>query len=30
VVAAGEGAIAGMAVEKLLRGRDRIIADWKK
>ena len=30
VVAAGEGAIAGMAVEKLLRGREHIIVDWKK
>ncbi len=28
VVAAGEGAVAGMAVEKMLRGRRQIKADW--
>ena len=30
VVAAGEGAVAGMAVEKTLRGRRQIKADWAK
>ena len=30
VVAAGEGAVAGMAVEKSLRGRRQIKADWAK
>jgi thioredoxin reductase (NADPH) len=30
VVAAGEGAVAGMAVEKTLRGRKQIKADWAK
>lgn len=30
VVAAGEGAVAGMAVEKSLRGRKQIRADWAK
>jgi thioredoxin reductase (NADPH) len=30
VVAAGEGAVAGMAVEKALRGRKQIKADWAK
>lgn len=30
VVAAGEGAVAGMAVEKVLRGRKQIKADWAK
>jgi len=30
VVAAGEGAIAGMAVEKELRGRQKILVDWAK
>ncbi len=30
VVAAGEGATAGMAVEKALRGRQKILVDWAK
>jgi thioredoxin reductase (NADPH) len=30
VVAAGEGAVAGMSVEKNLRGRKQIKADWAK
>jgi len=30
VIAAGEGAVAGMAVEKTLRGRKQIKADWAK
>ena len=30
VVAAGEGAVAGIAVEKNLRGRKQMIADWSK
>lgn len=30
VVAAGEGAVAGMAAEKILRGRRQIRADWAK
>ena len=30
VVAAGEGAVAGMAVEKTLRSRKQIKADWAK
>lgn len=30
VIAAGEGALAGMAVEKTLRGRRQIIVDWAK
>jgi thioredoxin reductase (NADPH) len=30
VVAAADGAIAGMAVEKVLRGRKQIVADWSK
>lgn len=30
VVASGEGAVAGMAVEKALRGRRQIVADWAK
>ena len=30
VVAAGEGAVAGMAIEKTLRGRRQIKADWAK
>ncbi len=30
VVAAGEGAVAGMSVEKTLRGRKQIKADWAK
>jgi len=30
VIAAGEGALAGMAVEKALRGRKQIIVDWVK
>ena len=30
VIAAGEGAIAGMALEKALRGRKKIVVDWAK
>ena len=30
VIAAGEGAIAGMALEKALRGRKQIVVDWAK
>jgi thioredoxin reductase (NADPH) len=30
VVAAAEGAVAGIAVEKTLRGRTKMIADWSK
>jgi len=30
VVAAGEGASAGMAVEKVLRGRRKAVVDWAK
>ena len=30
VIAAGEGAVAGMALEKELRGRRKIIVDWAK
>jgi thioredoxin reductase (NADPH) len=30
VVAAGEGAVAGIAVEKALRGRQQMLADWSK
>jgi thioredoxin reductase (NADPH) len=30
VIAAGEGAVAGMALEKALRGRRKIIVDWAK
>jgi thioredoxin reductase (NADPH) len=30
VVAAAEGAVAGMAVEKVLRGRKQLVADWSK
>ena len=30
VIAAGEGAFAGMAAEKVLRGRNQIVMDWKK
>jgi thioredoxin reductase (NADPH) len=30
VIAAGEGALAGMAAEKALRGRKQIVLDWKK
>jgi thioredoxin reductase (NADPH) len=30
VVAAAEGAVAGMAVEKLLCGRKQLVADWSK
>lgn len=30
VVAAGEGAVAGIAVEKNLRGRKQMLADWSK
>ncbi len=30
VVAAGEGAVAGMAVEKALRGRKQMVVDWAK
>ena len=30
VIAAGEGALAGMAVEKALRGRKQIVMDWAK
>jgi len=30
VIAAGEGALAGMAVEKALRGRQKIMVDWAK
>lgn len=30
VVAAGEGAIAGMSLEKVLRGRSRVVLDWGK
>ena len=30
VVAAGEGAVAGIAVEKLLRGRQQLAVDWSK
>ncbi len=30
VVSAGEGALAGMSAEKLLRGRKQIVTDWAK
>ncbi len=30
VVAAAEGAVAGMATEKALRGRKQLVADWSK
>ncbi len=30
VIAAGEGAVAGMALEKALRGRRKIVVDWAK
>lgn len=30
VIAAGEGALAGMAAEKALRGRKNIVVDWAK
>jgi len=30
VVAAAEGAVAGMAAEKILRGRKQLVADWSK
>ena len=30
IVAAAEGAVAGMAVEKVLRGRKQLVADWSK
>ncbi len=30
VVAAGEGAVAGIAVEKALRGRKQMLVDWSK
>lgn len=30
VIAAAEGAVAGMAVEKVLRGRKQMIVDWSK
>ena len=30
VIAAGEGAVAGMAVEKVLHGRKQMIVDWAK
>ncbi len=30
VVAAAEGAVSGMAVEKMLRGRKQLVADWSK
>jgi thioredoxin reductase (NADPH) len=30
VVAAAEGAIAAMAVEKQLRGRKKLVPDWSK
>jgi thioredoxin reductase (NADPH) len=30
VIAAGEGAVAGIAVEKMLRGREKMSADWGK
>jgi len=30
VVAAAEGAIAGMAVEKYIRGRKKLVVDWSK
>jgi len=30
IIAAGEGAVAAMAAEKVLRGRRRSIVDWKK
>ena len=30
VIAAGEGAVAGMALEKELRGRRKIVVDWAK
>ena len=30
VIAAGEGATAGIAVEKLLRGRKQLVVDWAK
>ncbi len=30
VVAAAEGAVAGMAAEKVLRGRKQLVADWSK
>lgn len=30
VIAAGEGAVAGIAVEKMLRGREKMASDWGK
>jgi len=30
VIAAGEGALAGMSAEKALRGRRQIVVDWAK
>jgi thioredoxin reductase (NADPH) len=30
VIAAAEGATAGIAVEKVLRGRKQLVADWSK
>jgi thioredoxin reductase (NADPH) len=30
IVAAAEGAVAGMSVEKVLRGRKQLVADWSK
>lgn len=30
IVAAAEGAVAGMAAEKVLRGRKQLVADWSK
>ncbi len=30
VVAAADGAVAAMSVEKVLRGRKQIVADWSK
>jgi ferredoxin len=30
VVAAADGAVAGMAVDKVLHGRKQIVADWSK
>lgn len=30
VVAASEGAVAGMAVDKVLRGKKQVVADWSK
>jgi hypothetical protein len=30
VFAAAEGAVAGIAVEKVLRGRKQMVVDWSK